>query len=96
MIDEELKQYIPKVGDRYAAKQFSNSYQNKQQKETRKMSLLNKLRSKLGQKRAFCSQSDSDEDTSSRSAKLKGNVNDRKEQRKIEIGWCGFNERFQR
>ena len=94
MSDQELKTWIPKMGDRLALKQFS-----KKQEECvpdKKKSLMDTLRKKLKlktNKRPKLQNSSPDESEEEilpqlgRKEKLMGNKNALKAKRKIELGW---------
>lgn len=81
MDDETLSNYIPCIGDRLALKEFC---QPCKEKESKKETILTKLRKKLAKRGRKASTSSDDDQGSSKKVQMMGNY---KKTRQIEIGW---------
>ena len=91
MREEDLKEYVPKKGDRVKLRKFCKKSTDS---DNRRKPLLAKLRSKLLQETADYEEGESS--SKSKRARL-GNSNAKKSTRKVEVGWliCDGNVRKQ-
>ncbi|KAF6727349.1 hypothetical protein FQA47_005273 [Oryzias melastigma] len=87
MTDTDLAKYIPKVGDRVSTVAFRRRNALSESVSSRKESILSRLRQRLR---------GTEEPVKKRCAKLDGNVNAKRQMRRIEIGWMDFDETAQR
>ena len=93
MQDSDLECYLLKHGDRFATKRFcKNINSGASDQEKRKSTLLERLRRKMKTRHTERDADDvdgDDEDTSEGrvSRKLRGNINAKKEKRRIVVGW---------
>ncbi|CAL9693084.1 unnamed protein product [Knipowitschia caucasica] len=84
MSDHDLEKYVPQFGDRVALVAFCRRNQPANNKAIDRKHLLEKVRSKIGnppKKR---------KEKEDISAKLQGNVNAKKKDRRLELGWMNY------
>ncbi|KAL3861531.1 hypothetical protein ACJMK2_007560 [Sinanodonta woodiana] len=96
MTDEDLKEYIPKYGDRIAVLAFarrivsSESMRGGSSSEDRKRNLLMRLKDRLSSKKRNIAVGEDSNQSRGRYLSLIGNINAKKVQRRLEVGWLDF------
>ena len=85
--DDQIEKYISKAGDRCRVRRFCGQFITKTAERKSRNSFMEKLRDRmsLGRRDQACN-----DEKRTRSGKLRGNFNARKELRKIEIGWLDY------
>ena len=83
MTEEDLSEYLPKKGDRFALKDFLAQAMPKT--KTRKASLMDRLRERLRSNRANTVDTCTDEHESV--VKKLSNLTDKKQVQKVHLGW---------
>ncbi|XP_023808409.1 uncharacterized protein LOC110015555 [Oryzias latipes] len=84
MSDTDLAKYIPKVGDRVSTVAFCRRTALSESGSSRKESILSRLRQRVSGTEEM--------PLKKRFSTLKGNVNAKRQMRRIEIGWMDFDE----
>ncbi|KAL3875921.1 hypothetical protein ACJMK2_033825 [Sinanodonta woodiana] len=96
MTDEDLKEYVPKYGDRIAVLAFarrivsSKSMRGESSSEDRKLNLLMRLKDRLSSKKRNIAVGKDSNQSRGRYLSLIGNINAKKVQRRLEVGWLDF------
>ncbi|KAL3836965.1 hypothetical protein ACJMK2_022367 [Sinanodonta woodiana] len=96
MTDEDLKEYVPKYGDRIAVLAFarrivsSESMRGGSSSEDRKCNLLMRLKGRLSSKKRNIAVGEDSNQSHGCYLSLIGNINAKKVQRRLEVGWLDF------
>ncbi|KAL3855106.1 hypothetical protein ACJMK2_014335 [Sinanodonta woodiana] len=92
MIDEDLKEYVPKYGDRNAVLAFARrivsiSMRGGSSSEDRKRNLLMRLKDQLSSEKRNIAVGEDSNQSHGRYLSLIGNRNAKMVQRRLEVGW---------